>query len=611
MVDGVNGKIRIGGTDLNIDLSKLKGIKVNDNNCSIFTGKLDINKDGKVNADDKIDINDNKIIDDDKEVNLLKRFLVNAAGENKTIDTSSFEGAEESVITKFMNSLKDIATQQTQNNKEEETTGPEQDSADTQSTTKMTVKSGCGNTQIAKEALKAQGIENPTAEQIQKAKAAIEEANADQCKTWKAKYGSQLPEGTKYFYANAEINIPDLKKVLAAAPSETEVDDGAKSSEEETPPTPAQNDSEEMKMTVQSGWGNTRVAKEALKAQGIENPTAEQIQKAKEAIEEANADQCKTWKAKYGSQIPEGTKYFYANAEIKIPNLKEVLGISSTEVKPTEEVEPTVNPPQQEDTPTETDCIIQNPSKQSKKTNDCWLLSGTNSLINTSWGRKALNEAVQKGENGGYTITLKGADNKKIEVSQKEIAEAKSSGLYAEGDDSLIALEIAINKYREELHPQSETDREINGLAINWGEGYELLHLITGKPVSRVSHNALEQNPDYVKQGKLDVEKALDKMKENPDEIAMVASFMNSSNPLEKMVIDGVEISPKHAYAVVGVKIGDDGKEYVILINPRNSGEKIKISKEAFLKHIDAVDAIANNEDSLENKELPKIYPIE
>ncbi len=391
---------------------------------------------------------------------------------------------------------------------------------------------------------------------------------------------------------------------------ETEVDS------EKQPETPST-------MKVKPGWGNLRIAKEALKAQGIENPTSEQIQKARVAIEDANPDQVKVWKKDNNPGIPKGTKYFYANAEIKIPDLKAVLGIESDdEVEETEDVEEVqeveeVNKPDEVDAPTEvtpetpvqplkTDSVIANPTKQSKKTNDCWLLSGTNALLNTSWGKKAINESIQKDASGNVTVTLKGADNKQIKVTKAEIEEAKASGLYSEGDDNMIALEIAINKYKEELHPQTASEREINGLSINWGEGYELFHLITGKEVKRAS-NGIEPigytHPDYVKKG-LDVEKALDTMRDNPDEVAMVVSFQNrGGDPFGKITIDGVEISQKHAYSVLRVEKDANGKEYVILVNPRNSAEEIKISKEGFLKHLDAADAISKNDDTLQIKE--------
>lgn len=500
MVDGVSNdnnnqiRIKLNGTEKSISLDKLKGLKLK----PIFDNlKMDINGDGKIDEKDRIDTNANGTIDTDVENDLMQKFLLNISGENHEISQEVFPETDIAVNKEYFAALEDLAEQQTAAEESETTTN-------TRNTT-LKVKPGWGNLQITKEALKAQGIENPTSEQIQKARTAIEDANPEQVKVWQKDNNPNIPKGTKYFYANAEIKIPDLKAVL-----------------------------------------------------GIE--TAEPVEDVADVKEVTNPDEL--------TPIPE----------------------TSTQ--------PQVEEPQ------ETDCVISKPTKQSKKTNDCWLLSGTNALLNTTWGRRAINESIQKDSSGNVTVTLKGADNKQIHITKAEIEEAKASGLYSEGDDNMIALEIAINKYKEELHPQTASEREINGLSINWGEGYELFHLITGKEVKRAS-NRVEafgySHPDYVKKG-LDIEKALDTMRDNPDEVAMVVSFSNPSNLLSKINADGVELSPKHAYSVSRVEKDETGKEYVILVNPRNSGEEIKISKEEFLKYLDAADAIAQNDDSLQTK---------
>ena len=130
--------------------------------------------------------------------------------------------------------------------------------------------------------------------------------------------------------------------------------------------------------------------------------------------------------------------------------------------------------------------------------------------------------------------------------------------------------------------------------------------MLTGKNVLR--GGALEvgcRHPEHVQKG-LDVASALDTMRDNPNEVAMVVSFMSKGDPFSKFVVDGVELSPKHAYSVAGVEKGDDGKEYVVLVNPSNSGEQIRITRESFLDHLSAADAIANNDDSLKIEEYNK-----
>ncbi len=67
--------------------------------------------------------------------------------------------------------------------------------------------------------------------------------------------------------------------------------------------------------TVPKGHTITQIATDMLKQQGIENPTKEQIQEAKQQVLEANADQVHTMK----SGQYKGNKYFYADATLKVP----------------------------------------------------------------------------------------------------------------------------------------------------------------------------------------------------------------------------------------------------------------------------------------------------
>lgn len=96
--------------------------------------------------------------------------------------------------------------------------------------------------------------------------------------------------------------------------------------------------------TVPKNWSNDRIAKQALIDAGIENPTAEQIKTAREAIEAANQDQLKvttgkgkgiSWGKASDAQKEGGRTYFYADAKIKMPDKATLLG----ETKPADGTE--------------------------------------------------------------------------------------------------------------------------------------------------------------------------------------------------------------------------------------------------------------------------------
>lgn len=239
-------------------------------------------------------------------------------------------------------------------------------------------------------------------------------------------------------------------------------------------------------------------------------------------------------------------------------------------------------------------------TKQSK-TNDCWLLSGVNALRETDWGRQIISEAILKTTDGNVEVNLKGA-NKKIKVTKNEIIEAKKTGLYAQGDDDMIALEIAVNKHKNDIKPQSKEERERNGLAINYGEGEEVMYLLTGRKSSVKSLDPQRVKKDRVKTSSLDVENTLERKLKDNDSIAITCGFAGFKNKIE---IDGILLSPGHAYSIKRIEKDTSGKTWVILIDPNNSAKELKVSQDKFVEKLDKLDALESpNEAPLKEKEL-------
>lgn len=90
-----------------------------------------------------------------------------------------------------------------QNAKGEEIENPEQQ-------TTYTVQKGDSITKIVKDALKAQGIENPTPEQLRKAKAEFLEMNKDLVKIYNGV--KKEWKGNKFFYPDDVVKIPKFEK---------------------------------------------------------------------------------------------------------------------------------------------------------------------------------------------------------------------------------------------------------------------------------------------------------------------------------------------------------------------------------------------------------------
>ncbi len=133
----------------------------------------------------------------------------------KTVTKYSYD-SKGNVKAETTNSAGEVTTKYT-NSKGEEIQGNQFDAPET-----YTVQKGQSLTQIATVALKNQGIDNPTPEQIKAARTAIVEANTDQVHTMNSgKYA-----GNKYFYANAEINIPKFNKGTETVSDDKKTYDG-------------------------------------------------------------------------------------------------------------------------------------------------------------------------------------------------------------------------------------------------------------------------------------------------------------------------------------------------------------------------------------------------
>ena len=113
---------------------------------------------------------------------------------------------------------------------------------------------------------------------------------------------------TKYSY-DSDGNVKAETKNSAG-----EVTTTYKNSSGETIPA-EQFDLKSYSYTVPSGHSISQIVKDGLKQQGIENPTQEQINEARQQLLETNKDQVYTMKSgKY-----KGNKYFLANANITMP----------------------------------------------------------------------------------------------------------------------------------------------------------------------------------------------------------------------------------------------------------------------------------------------------
>lgn len=93
---------------------------------------------------------------------------------------------------------------------------------------------------------------------------------------------------------------------------------------------------------------------------------------------------------------------------------------------------------------------------------DCWLHSQVNALKDTDFGKDAIKNAIQKNEDGSYTVKFKGV-NKSYTFSSEEIQSKIDENKYAKGDLDCKLIEMGVEKlYDEQIPKEIEKELKIN-----------------------------------------------------------------------------------------------------------------------------------------------------
>ena len=193
-------------------------------------------------------------------------------------------------------------------------------------------------------------------------------------------------------------------------------------------------------------------------------------------------------------------------------------------------------------------------------TGDCWLISGLNALSENQWGRDAIKKAINIKSNGDVVITLKGAYGKKKQftVTAQELNNAKNSSKYSSGDMDVLAIELAVEKYRKQF-----------GERLDGGQEEEIFRLITGSHNTKTISN---------KQG---IKNQIARAKASPEKYAMSANFYLGKGEY-------------HAYNISRFETDEYGNKFVILTNPWSSQTEIKITEQEFLKYVVEIQTLEN-----------------
>lgn len=234
---------------------------------------------------------------------------------------------------------------------------------------------------------------------------------------------------------------------------------------------------------------------------------------------------------------------------------------------------------------------------------DCWLLSTVKAFSRTPKGAEILKNAISEDSCGNVTVTLKGAQDKngnpvKINMSADELHSSRYNLSF--GDDDVLAIERAVDKYRRQqlleiLNDSAISNEDKEKYLNNLDDGANpvfAMQLLTG-------YDTITEDP-FIKTfedgsieavDKKDMRKQIEKaklsfgdVKSNPTTLCFL-SYLNNENPVDSFKLGKHEIFNNHAYTVADVK-GD----YIYLKNPHDTSKTIKLNFRDLFKHANKVD---------------------
>ena len=254
------------------------------------------------------------------------------------------------------------------------------------------------------------------------------------------------------------------------------------------------------------------------------------------------------------------------------------------------------------------------PTKQAKGQIDCWLLSGINALSTTKWGKETIYNAIlpDMDGSGGVTIKLKGSPilQKNFHITAEEIDIAKKKGEYSDGDDDMIAMELAVEKLFKIMDKQglgkidrlgANTNSYLGNMMVGDKENEHMLgieELLTGQPERYVCFHLRNVNKE-------EYNKTYKYISNNHKNMSITLTISNKKDALGGRDKDD-PVHGNHSYAVKDFAYG----RYITISDPYNAGKDIKLSWSKFLsEEVTLFFSFENNKELQNfNNALPENY---
>ncbi len=214
---------------------------------------------------------------------------------------------------------------------------------------------------------------------------------------------------------------------------------------------------------------------------------------------------------------------------------------------------------------------------------DCWLLASVNALNNVD--PEIMKDMISYTDDGAIIDFA----FESYEITNEELQKEKAKRQYSTGDDDMIRIEIAMEKYLNDfvdgklnipkedyiLNPEKafweHGNEESNEILIDGGFAAQGLYLMTGKEVDIIKNTDSDLQKNMIIKGL--------GPQINNKEIAATCGFKKDKEVTD---INGntIELKDNHAYTIKSMN-----SKTTVIINPHDSSTNIEISTNKFLKN--------------------------
>lgn len=221
---------------------------------------------------------------------------------------------------------------------------------------------------------------------------------------------------------------------------------------------------------------------------------------------------------------------------------------------------------------------------------DCYLLAGLNNLSYSEKGKQLIENSLQRNDDGSYTVNFKGSGDS-FSITEEELANARNTGEYTEGDNTVLLFELAFekavknaaenpNNYPSEItdiiNASTNEQNEYANNILNYGNLELFTYFVTGEKSEMLKS---EDNSDEVKNALDNFNAENEIININFDNDAYSGATIKDTNG------NTINLTSAHSWS-----LKNTDENTLVLVNPWDSAKEITLNKtdaEKFIKYIE------------------------